>query len=254
MKNILLTFDVEEFDLLRNSPNCLNKEEEFEISRQGLSSVSDLLFKHNLKATFFTTALFAKKYPNLIKELNKEYEIACHGYCHSEECSLQNIAQAKKEIEKIIKNKIYGFRAPRFQIKNIHKLNELGFLYDSSLHPTFIPGRYFNLLKSNKIHKLGKIIEIPPSVLPITRLPIFWLVFKNTPRIYHRLFTRINFLSSHYTMLLFHPWEFADLSKINLPKYIKRKHSKKLLNLLDNYIQYSKKKYSFKTISEFLRL
>ena len=237
MKKILLTFDVEEFDLPKSLGNSLKKEEEFEISKNGLFIITDLLDKHNIKATFFITASFAKQYPLLIKNISKNHEIACHGYVHSDSYlkDLSKIPLAKQDIEKIIKKTIKGFRAPRFQIKNISELSKFGFEYDSSIHPTYIPGRYINIFKKRKPHKIGNITEIPLSTLPFFRLPIFWLVFKNLPLLYSKLFSRINFLSSDYTMLIFHPWEFTDLSGMKLPKYIKKKNDKELLNILEKF-------------------
>jgi len=201
MKKILLTFDVEEFDLPRELGKPLKKEEEFEISRKGLLSVLNLLSHYNAKATFFVTTNFAKKYPQLIKNISKDHEIACHGHSHSDDYSnkkfFDKIRLAKKEKEKIIGKKIKGFRAPRFNIKNIEKLHDLGFVYDSSIHPTWIPGRYMNLFKKRKIYKIGNIIEIPISVLPFLRLSIFWLAFKNFPESYAQ---KINGISSRWAI------------------------------------------------------
>lgn len=247
MKKILLTFDVEEFSFAQ--------EEKFELSKQGLLSVLKLLEKHTIKSTFFTTTLFAEKYPKLIKLVADEHEIASHGYSHSDNYSkdISKIEQAKKDIEKITKTKIKGFRAPRFDFKNIARLHDFGFVYDSSIHPTFVPGRYFNLHKKRKTHKVGNIIEVPPSTLPFLRLPIFWLAFKNSPQFYPKTFTRLNFASSDYTMLVFHPWEFADLSQIKIPNYIKSKHSQELLNLLEKYILFCKKRdYGFDSVWSYL--
>ena len=254
MKNILLTFDVEEFDLPREHSIYLTTEQEFKISKQGLISILELLSKHKIIATFFTTATFAKTYPKLIKSISdKEHEIACHGYSHQDNYldnkDFQKINKAKKEIEKIIKTKINSFRAPRFQIKKISHLAEFGFKYDSSIHPTFVPGRYIKLSEKRNIHKIGNITEIPPTTLPLFRIPISWIFFKNTPTFWHKLFTKINHLSSNYTMLLFHPWEFSDLRKILIPNYIKTKAK----NKLEKYIIFCKKnKFKFTTISDFL--
>ncbi len=257
-KIILLSFDLEEFDLPREFGKEINEENEFEVSKQGLIFVLDLLSKHEVKATFFTTTNFARRYPNLIKNLVKgKHEIACHGYYHSDDYyeDMFKLKKAKQELEKITKSKIEGFRAPRFRIKNISELSNFGFSYDSSIHPTYVPGKYLNLFKKRKPHKIGDITEIPLSTLPFIRLPIFWLAFKNSPLIYSKIFTKINLFSSNYTMLVLHPWEFADLSQIKLPIYIKRKHSDKLLKHLENYIIWCKKKnYEFFTFSDFLKL
>ena len=255
MKKILLTFDLEEFDLPKEFGQLISEEQMFEIPKEGVDNLLFILDEYNIRVTFFTTAIFAKKYPLLLKQISKKHEIACHGYEHSDSYiqDMQKIQSAKNEIEKIIGKKIKGFRAPRFEIENIHLLSGLGFLYDSSIHPTFVPGRYMNLFKKRKIHKIRKIIEIPLSVLPIIRFPIFWIAFKNFPLIYSKIFTKINFLFNNYTMLVFHPWEFADLSSINIPNYIKRKHSIDLINMLESYILFCKKNgYEFDTIEDYI--
>ena len=258
MKKILLTFDIEEFDLANQFKNYLSEDQEFEVSKTGFLSIRELLEKYQIKATFFTTTNFANKYPQLIKSVaSGEHEIASHGYSHSDDYSknISRISQSKKEIEKITKTKIKGFRAPRFGIKNVAELHKFGFSYDSSLHPTFIPGRYNNLNKKRNVHKIGNITEIPPSTLPLFRLPIFWLAFKNSPSFYSKIFTRLNFTSTDYTMLVFHPWEFADLTQIKIPRYIKTKHSQELLNLLEKYILFCRdRRYKFDTISSYLSL
>ena len=251
-KAILLTFDVEEFDLPKEYSINLSEEQEFEISRQGLTILTNLLNKYSIKATFFATATFAKKYPQIIKNLqNQEHEIACHGYEHCDDysCNLEKINQAKKQIEKIIKTNINGFRAPRWAIKNIKELYNFDFEYDSSFHPIFLPGRYFNISKKRGIHKIGNIIEIPLSTLP-PNFSIFWLAFKNLPLLYSKAFTKINFTCSNYTMLLFHPWEFTNLSKFRIPRYIKKNPKQKL----EKYIIFCKKNnYEFQTISNYLQ-
>jgi peptidoglycan/xylan/chitin deacetylase (PgdA/CDA1 family) len=255
MKHLLLTFDVEEFDLPLEFGQNISKEQMFEISKGGLLKLLSLLKKYNLKATFFTTAIFAKTYPTLLKQMSEEHEIACHGYEHSDVYTndTSKLQSAKNQIEKVIDKKIGGFRAPRFAMDNFSILPKLNFSYDSSIHPTFIPGRYMNLFKKRKVHKIGKLIEIPLSVLPIIRLPIFWLAFKNFPFIYSKIFTKINFLSSEYTMLVFHPWEFADLSLIKIPNYIKKKYGNQLLGILEKYIQFCKKKgYNFLTMEDYI--
>lgn len=250
MKRILLTFDVEEFDWLNSFEN-VGGEEIYEISRIGLERLLELLEKYEIKVTLFTTTNFAKKYPELVKKMSENHEIACHGYCHKEGCF--NLINAKKEKEKIIGKKIFGFRAPRFEINNIQKLNKFGFIYDSSVHPSFVSSRGKNLFSKKGVYKIGKIKEITLSVLPFFRLPISWIFFRNFGSGYAKIFTKINFISSNYTMLLFHPWEFADLKKYNLPWYVKNNSGNKLLKMLEDYILFCKKKgWGFERVGEFL--
>lgn len=224
---ILLTFDVEEFDFAEG-------EEKFELSKKGLLLIKDLLDRHKIKATFFTTALFAKKYPSLISKLESEgHEIACHGYSHSDNYykDFKKIPLAKEEIERIIQGELKGFRAPRFEIDRISELEDCGFTYDSSIHPTIAPGKYVNLGEKRGIHKKGGVIEVPLSTLPLIpflRAPINWYMFRHFPEIYNKAFTKINSLFSNHTMLLFHPWEFVNLKKFSAPSSIKEKIRKSI--------------------------
>src|SRR3989344_7014360 len=256
MNRVLLTFDVEEFDLPKEFGCDISEEKMYEISRQGLHAITCLLDKHKIKATFFVTANFAKRYPEILIKLEEEgHEIASHGYDHSlMNQNFNQIKKAKQEKEKIIGKRIYGHRAPRFNTRYLKDLPNIGFVYDSSIHPTFIPGRYMNLFKKRGMHKIGKMIEIPPSVLPLIRLPIFWLAFKNFPKSYRKIFAKINFLFSNYLMLVFHSWEFADLSSVKIPKFIKKKHGKEFTNLLEYYIIFLQKRYSFSTVKNFLKI
>ena len=252
MKSILLTFDLEEFDLPKEFNHSISEDKMYGISEQGLNNLLQLLNKYNIRSTFFTTANFANYYPEKIKDLSEKHEIASHGYSHSEPLTLENIKKAKEEKELIIEKPIRGFRAPRWNLQNINIVEKAGFNYDSSSHPIYLPGRYFNLNKNRKLHKINNILEIPASTLP-PNFSIFWLAFKNLPLTYSKLFTRLNLINLDYTMLVFHPWEFANLSKIKIPNYIKRKHSKELLKKLEKYILFCKeRKYKFQTINDFL--
>ena len=253
MKSILLTFDTEEFDLPKEYNQDIEEEEMYSLSDKGLSNIIALLNKHNIKATFFTTTNFAKRFPKRIQQLSETHEVASHGYSHSHKINLENIKQAKEEKEKIIGKSIKGFRAPRWSIKDINIVEQAGFKYDASTHPILLPGRYNHLHQKTYIHKINNLTEIPQSTLPLN-LSLFWLAFKNLPLNYAKTFTKINFLKSNYTMLIFHPWEFSNLKNINIPNYIKKQHSQKLLNKLNNYIKFCKNNgYKFQRVDKFLR-
>jgi len=165
-KTILLTFDLEEFDLPRDFNQEIEEDLMYKISKKGLDSLTNLLLNHNIKATFFTTANFANKFPNTVKQLSLNHEIASHGFSHSHPLTLENIKKAKQNKELIIKKQIKGFRAPRWDIKNLNIVEQAGFIYDSSTHPIYLPGRYFNINQKRHIHKINNLTEIPASTLP----------------------------------------------------------------------------------------
>ena len=238
-KTILLTFDLEEFDLPLDFNQNIDENEMYNISKKGLDSISNLLSIHNIKATFFTTTNFALKYSKIIKKISEAHEIASHGYSHSDSylTDLSKIKKAKQELEKITEKKISGFRAPRFEINNIEKLYDFGFSYDSSSHPTIVPGKYFNINQNRKVHKIGRITEIPLSTLPLfpfLRAPINWYMFRHFPKIYRQMFARINSAFSNYLTLIFHPWEFTDISRFNVPTHFKKNSGQTSLKKLED--------------------
>ena len=253
MKSILLTFDLEEFDLPREQNIKIREEDMYKISIKGLTNLLTVLNKHNLSATFFTTANFAIKYPNTLRNLSKDHEIASHGFSHSGPLTIESIKKAKEIKEEIIGKTIRGFRAPRWNIKNTSIVDQADFEYDSSSHPIYLPGRYNNLHQKRYPHIQNNIIEIPASTIR-PNFSLFWLAFKNLPLIYAKNFTKLNFLKSKYTMMIQHPWEFANLNNLNIPNHIKNPSGKILTKKLDDYIKFCKNnKYDFQTCEQFLK-
>lgn len=255
IKKILLTFDIEEFDLPIEFGKEISEDEQFEISNNGTKKIMDLLNNNKINATFFVSVKFAIKYPELIWKISEDHEIGLHCFEHkdnyskmSEDEILKNIKESKGIIERIIKKKIIGFRSPRFQQVPYWILNKTGIVYDSSLNPTYIPGRYNHFFSSRKIFSKNNVKIVPISVSPILRLPIFWLAFRNFPLFYAKYITNRN---KEYICLVFHPWEFMDISNMDLPILIKRNTGEKLIRKLQCYIN-NYKIYDFTTISNYL--
>ena len=84
MKNkVLLSFDVEEFDLPREHGVEISLKEGVEVSTRGLERVLKVLNRTGVKATFFCTGNFAKERSELVREIVKcGHELACHGVDH----------------------------------------------------------------------------------------------------------------------------------------------------------------------------
>jgi len=251
-KTILLSFDVEEFDFPKECGQFISEEDMFEISFRGLNKIIELLNKLNITATFFVTATFALRYPSIIRELSKKHEIACHGYSHWQKNP--RIQKAKKVLEKITKKNISGYRAPRLKKPDFKQLKKLDFVYDSSINPVFLPPRYNNLNECRTYNFKSGIIEFPISSTPFLRFPLFWLSFKNLPLSVFIRLSKISILKDNYFNIFFHPWEFIDLSKFEIPFYVKKNSGKKMLNCLRKYLIWCKKNnFIFKTFSEFIK-
>lgn len=216
MVKIYLTFDVEE------------KNNNFKCSRNGLENIIKLIDKYHFKSIFFITANFAKKYPSLIKKIAEKYEIACHGYLHEDkydvletQIAIKRLGKAKEILEKISGKKIISFRAPRMKPPSQNVIKEVGFKYDFSLHPTWVPGRYFNLLKPRKKIIKNGVTLIPATVTPLFRLPLSWFWFDKYPLWVSKILTKFALINQDFLCIYFHSWEFTEFKKINkFKKYL----------------------------------
>lgn len=108
----------------------------------------DILEEHNHKATFFTLGNVAQKHPNLIRRIaDAGHEVASHGVNHQSIFNLtptqvkEDVATSVKLLEDASGQKVIGFRAPNFSIREYlfewycEALAENGLKYDSSLFP-----------------------------------------------------------------------------------------------------------------------
>jgi peptidoglycan/xylan/chitin deacetylase (PgdA/CDA1 family) len=248
---ILLTFDVEEFDLPIEYGINISAENQMRVGREGLDIIENILGYHNITSTLFTTANFAIRFPPKIKELAQKHEIASHTFYHSS-CKDEDLKNSLEALENIISKKVFGLRIPRMKTMDMALIKEAGYMYDSSLNPTWIPGRYNNLNKSRTLYSEKGVIELPASVSPNLRIPLFWLSFKNFPYIYFKKIALQCLKKDGYLSLYFHPWEFTDLEPYNLPGMIKRMSGDFLQNKLQKLITDLKKEGEFMAIHAFL--
>ena len=250
-KKILLTFDLEEFDIPLEYKQQISIDTQMNITRQGMERIQEIIDKHNISCTFFTTAFFADQNIELVKQLSHKHEIASHAYYHSR-FKNEDLLLSKKRLEEITQKEIIGFRMPRMQAVSDKELALAGYKYNSSINPTWLPSRYNHLNKPRTIFKTPDIVNIPASVSPNFRIPLFWLFFKNVP------FTFVKKLSSQtinkdgYLNLYFHPWEFADIRKFHLPRWMKNPCDIALCRKMDSYINFLKGKGEFSTIANFI--
>lgn len=252
-KKILLTFDLEEFDLPLEYGCSISEENQITTTNTGLQRLTGLLSKYNIPATFFTTSLYANKNKEIVKNLSSDHEIASHSKSHSvfQEADLLD---SKSDLEKITGKQVYGFRMPRFMAIDKSKIKAADYYYDSSINPTYIPGRYNNLLQQRKLYldKKSSLIEIPVSVSPFIRFPLFWLSFKNIPFPIYFHMCKQTIRKDSYLNLCFHPWEFAELESFKIPGYIKNISGSFLAERFEKLILELMGTGDFSTIASFL--
>ena len=250
---IILTFDVEEFDIPLEYGYHIPFGKQIEITTTGLKNILGLLSKHQIKCTFFTTAAYAQQQPALIKSISEKHEIASHGYSHSS-FLVDDLSRSKGILEAIINKPLYGFRMPRFAPVDSSEIKKAGYKYNSSLNPIWIPGRYNNSRKPRLPFFNDNVLIIPTSVTPFFRIPLFWLSFKNVPMRFFKLLLLHSLKYDGLLSLYFHPWEFVEIDGYRLPWFIRRMSGKNMLERLDSIINVLKSEADFITMIDYRNL
>ena len=252
---ILLNFDIEEFDVPIEYGKYVPFEEQMNVSKSGTIIILDILKEYNIKATFFCTVDFALNALEIMERIiNEGHEVSSHGYSHSI-FKDSDLAESKKILETIIGKEIFGFRMPKMQYIDTEKVLAAGYKYNSSINPMYLPGRYNYILKNRTIFKENGLIQIPSSVVPYLRIPLFWLTFHNISLRLYCWITILTYKKDKYINVYFHPWEFVEISdpKYGLPKYITKNVGVNMINRFRIYLEKMlESKYTFNTFSSFL--
>jgi peptidoglycan/xylan/chitin deacetylase (PgdA/CDA1 family) len=249
---ILLGFDLEEFDMPLEYNCNISFEEQLSVTNSGMDILMPVLDFHKVATTFFTTANYALHNQEQVRQLSIDHEIASHTFYHSafEE---EHLLSSRLALEEIISRPVEGLRMPRMRQTSLVAIKDAGYLYDSSLNPTWLPGRYNYLNKPRTLHKENNLIRLPASVTPTLRLPLFWLMFKNMPLWMYTKLARQTLANDKYLCLYFHPWEFADLSAFKMPGYTKKVDGNKLADRLSKLMEALKTEASFIETSAFIK-
>lgn len=242
---ILLSFDTEEFDVPLEHQVDLPLEEQMRISIEGTHKILDCLKHNQVKATFFCTANFAIHAPEVIKRILAEgHEVASHGYYH-QSFEVGDLKKSKDKLEEITGVSIRGYRQARMMPVPEDEIYKAGYEYNSSLNPTFIPGRYMHLSMPRTYFMKEGVLQIPASVTPWLRFPLFWLAYHNLPAALYRWLSARTLKHDGYFVTYFHPWEFYPLNKhpeLKLPFIIRNHSGEGMEQRLNDFIRYFKKR------------
>ena len=248
--SIYLTFDLEEFDIPLEYGNHISLSEQLEVGYSAMPSLHSLLQNQGVTATYFVTGNFACHYPMLIQELAEENEIASHSFYHTG-YQPGDLRKSKETLEQIINKEVTGLRMPRMKILDSREILEAGFKYDSSIHPTFLPGRYNNLHLPRQPYFESDLLRIPASVSPVIRIPLFWLSFKNFPLNFYIQLVKRTLKKDGSLVLYFHPWEFANIQYFKLPSYVSSPNGITLLDRLNKLITSIKNEGEFCQLNQY---
>jgi peptidoglycan/xylan/chitin deacetylase (PgdA/CDA1 family) len=253
---ILLSYDVEEFDMPMEYGGQLELEQQLEISTKGLQALVALLERKGIRCTLYCTAQFSLHRKELIQELhNKGFEIASHGYFHSS-FEVKDLRASREVLEDIISYPVHGYRMARMKPLDAADVEAAGYKYNSSLNPTWLPGRYNNLKKPRGPFVEKDILQFPASVTPGFRIPLFWISFHNFPLAFYQYCCQRTLQRDEYLNVYFHPWEFQDYTNAGnakFPSYLTRNTGNAMLERTERLIEWARSKgYRFDTTRNWL--
>ena len=189
--------------------------------------------------------------------MDEGHEVAAHG-CDHWQPQASDVSRSKEILERLTGRTIQGYRQPRMFPVSDTELGRMGYVYNSSLNPAFIPGRYMHLSEPRTCFMTGKLLQIPASVTPWIRFPLFWLSCHNLPMWLYQLLVNRVLKHDGYFVTYFHPWEFYPLGEhpeFKMPFIIRNHSGKGMEERLDMLIRKLKEKgYAFMTYSEFAQI
>jgi peptidoglycan/xylan/chitin deacetylase (PgdA/CDA1 family) len=252
---ILLSFDIEEFDMPFEYGKEISFEDQISISVRGTHSILDLLQQHGFKATFFSTVIFAQQAPEVIARIKNEgHELASHSFYHSK-FEVKDLLASKEALTALFGGEIYGFRMPRMMPVDEKEIANAGYSYNSSINPTFLPGRYNNLNVARTYFYKEGVLQLPASVSPL-RIPLFWLSFHNFPLWIYQYLVKRAYNKDGYLNVYFHPWEFTDLTNkeaYGFPGYVSKNSGEQMITRFGSFLAWlNEKGYSNGTILSFV--
>jgi peptidoglycan/xylan/chitin deacetylase (PgdA/CDA1 family) len=252
---VLLSFDIEEFDVPQEYGANIPFGEQIRISEAGTNIILDILLESGIKATFFSTVTFARNAQSVIQRIVKEgHELASHGWCHS---SFENkdLLASRNELTKMSGHPVKGFRMARMMEVDNEAIRNAGYAYNSSLNPVYLPGRYNNFTAPRTMFMEDGLIQLPASATPLLRIPLFWLSFHHLPLGFYKSACDRTMQRDGYLNIYFHPWEFTNLSDpaLGLPWLIRKNSSQDMISRFKKLLEWMRsKQYSFDTLTNFV--
>jgi hypothetical protein len=102
----------------------------------------------------------------------------------------------------------------------------------------------------------GDVMQIPASVTPWIRFPLFWLALHNLPESLYHWMVRRTLKHDGYFVTYFHPWEFFELKEhpeFKMPFIIKNHSGRQMMERLDRLVKMLLKGgHTFVTFTEFM--
>lgn len=251
-RTILLTWDVEEYDApadfgARPLPDG-GLSRGVEIWRQWLETSA----RWKGPGTVFVTARLAEAAPDLLRETRqRSHEIASHAWSHEKNANLE-LKKSRGRISELAGAEVVGFRSPRLRPVSLQEVQSAGYRYDASSNPAMVPGRYWGVSQKRKPHRESGIWEVPASVLPVIRFPLFWASFHLLPLPLYLAACRMLIAWDGLLTLYFHPWELTELAASEIPWWIRRRPKERRIERMETLIRGLSEYGEFRTVRNYL--
>lgn len=140
---VALSFDYQMGTIYEKNPAASTSTNSMYDGRVGVPRILRLLDKHNIPATFFTTGMTARLYPETIKQIvtSGRNEVGVHGWTHertidvSPEEERRLLVRALDTLQAVAGKRPVGYRSPSWEFSGatVDLLREFNFLYDSGM-------------------------------------------------------------------------------------------------------------------------
>ena len=204
---VLLSFDTEEYDVPKEHGVSWDPiAQGMEISRFGTTRILDCLKHGHFLALL--SQLRGILYPHKFLYI---FDNCSHNLFIQPKP--EHVIESKRILEELTGKPVYGYRQPRMFPVDVEELKRQGYEYNASLNPAFIPGRYMHLDMPRTWFYEDGLLQIPASVSPWCRIPLFWLALHNFPLWFYQALVRRTLRHDGYFNTYFHPWEFYPLGE-----------------------------------------
>ncbi len=173
LKKFAFTLDLE--------PEYAGNTYQYEIFKEPakIDEFLSIMYDCGVKITVFTVGEIFERFPEIIEIFEKyDCEFEAHSYSHSLTApdSDEEIEKSKSAYYNYFNKYPKGYRAPQGRITDsgIRSLEKNGFLYDSSIFPSYYPNPFKYLLCKRGIHysNNSEIMEIPLTSITPLRLSL----------------------------------------------------------------------------------
>lgn len=216
--------------------------------------------------TFFVVGKTIERFPDVIDKLDEELECEFHLHSYQHDTSKSydfrtEIQNGKEAFESHFGYEPLGYRAPQGNIEphEFEILEDEGFVFDSSVFPSYRPGVYSNLdepITPYLPSEAEELLEIPIGVTKQTRIPTCQSYLKLLGRPYLRYLERASLpdplvVNTHLQDF----YRTASHDRLNQPKqFIMKRNLNRSVEMFSQLVDVLQaREYSFVTVTEMLK-